>query len=197
MVQVYPGVQVAMSKNQANQTAEDQPKRTGRPPGKPGIPEWKRELMYQTWATSKNMNHVKRECGVHIMTVVKYRKLDRWDDRLEAEIAKKTGEIMLTNEGRKEGLEAARCQAIKALQLVRERALQALMKLEISKPADAWRIFTEAVKQELELRGHQKPPEVSIVVLAAQRYQAQRDGAVDITAESEVTDVDADGSDKP
>jgi len=150
--------------------------------------------MYQVWAEKKDMAYVARTCDVAVGTVIRYKELDGWEKRLTLEVEKQAQDIMLTPEAEKLGLDAARKLAISQLQIARGRALEAIMTLEIKKPSDAWRMFTEALKQELELRGHQKPPEVSIVLLAAQRYQAQRDGKkpTDITDDAEVTDVDAD-----
>lgn len=130
------------------------------------------------------------------MTAHKYKKLDNWNQRLELEIQQQTQEIMVAGPEQETALDAARSLAISQLQIARGRALEAIMKLEIKRPADAWKIFIEALNKELELQGHAAPKEVNIILLAAQRYQDQaapaRDKTMDVTEDAEVIDTEGD-----
>ena len=160
------------------------------------MPDWKRQYMYQVWAANQSVAHVARKCEVSRMTAHKYKKLDNWNQRLELEIQQQTQEIMVAGPEQETALDAARSLAISQLQIARGRALEAIMKLEIKRPADAWKIFIEALNKELELQGHAAPKEVNIILLAAQRYQDQaapaRDKTMDVTEDAEVIDTEGD-----
>ena len=147
------------------------------------IPEWKRAYMYEVWALSQNDHEVHRQCDVHLRTVSKYRLSEDWEGRLAREI-----EERIAVEPDKK-LEVARARAIRELRIVRGKALEAIMKLTFTKASDAWKAYREALDQEMQLRGHQSKTEISLIMIAAARYQErakQEQDPKDITDQVEV-----------
>lgn len=49
---------------------------------KEALTQEKRDEMFAAWCVQQSAAHVQRTCGVAENTVYKYRRVDRWDDRL-------------------------------------------------------------------------------------------------------------------
>lgn len=167
-------------------------KKHGRPKGvlTDLIPEWKQEYMYQVWCTEQNVNHVSRVCEAHAQTVRRYRDKNGWVNRQALEIQAQTVEVMKSDEAQEKGLEVARTLAISQLRIVRGKALEAIMGMKFKRPADAWKAFKESLELELELRGHVEPKHISLIMIAAERFQERaKQDPKDVTASAEVTEV--------
>ena len=167
-------------------------KKMGRPEGalRDIIPDYQQEYMYQVWGIEQNMEHVSRVCGIHSHTVRKYKEKNQWEQRRAAELEGMTAEIQAKDEAQEKGLEFARKQAIAQLRIVRGKALEAIMALTFKKPADAWKAFKESLEKELELRGHVEPKHISLIMIAAERFQERaKQDPKDVTASAEVTEV--------
>ena len=148
------------------------------------IPEWKRAYMYEVWALSQNDHEVHRQCDVHLRTVSKYRLSEDWEGRLAREI-----EERIAVEPDKK-LEVARARAIRELQIVRGKALEAIMSLKFTKASDAWKAYREALEQEMSLRGHQPKTRISLIMIAAERFQdMQKPDPKDVTDEAQISEV--------
>ena len=155
------------------------------------LSEWQREYMYQVWSVEPNLNHVSRVCGVDSRTVGRYRERYKWEQRRAAELEGLTAEIMLDEEAKEKGLQFAEKQAISQLKVIRGKALEAIMTTQFKNPKDAWRCYLDALQEELSLRGRTQKSEVTVLVLAAQRFQEmQKRDPKDITDKAEVKDGD-------
>lgn len=105
-----------------------------------------REAMFTAFTEAETINHVVEKCGVHHLTAEKYRKLDKWDERL-AEIRAKA------EEKADETAAQRRARLITTAKFVQAKALAYLKKNGFDSATSAVSGLFKALQAEAELTG--------------------------------------------
>ena len=134
---------------------------------------YQRQELFVAWAHEQREKYVSQTCNVDLSTVARYRKLDKWDERIAlitAGIAEKIDEM----------LAASLVVQLHEVMVLRQRAYLEAMKGSFKDARQAFQSYVELSKLEKEIKPQASAGEGDDVLAIARRIFSQRklkDGA--------------------
>jgi hypothetical protein len=130
----------------------------------PRLPLNRQEEMFMAWWHKPSARYVAQTCRVDLGTVVRYRRANKWDERLEAI---RTGASRALDKL----LEDSLVMQLHEIAVLRKRAYLEAMKGEFENARQAFQSFTELCKLERELKpGAEQGNVEDILIIARRRF---------------------------